>query len=57
MMNYLTSQKALIDRKIKPFKIKIMEYNGIDNLCYQESEIVEIYLDLFKIAFMQNKRK
>lgn len=52
-LEYLESQKALISKEIKPIQIKLTNYDDIENAKFYE--IVDIYLEPFKIGFIQER--
>lgn len=55
--NYLKTIKGNINKEIKPFKIEVKEYNGLNPTNITPTEIVKISCEPFQIAFIQEKIK
>ena len=53
--DYISKQKHIISKNIKPFQIEVKPYDNLTEPTLSQLEVVNIYCEPFKIAFIQEK--
>lgn len=53
--DYLESQKDMISKNIKPFKIEVKTYDNLKEVTLEQLEVVTIQCEPFKLSFIQEK--